>query len=100
MCIWPAPAAEVAAALAPIEGGQIKWPGGESAPDATIVKPAGQGFRGLVGLVGLAGVPRRVGISAGKKYFLPLAGLNRQKVAENGKNENDPLAHFTCFVFF
>ena len=26
-----------------------------------------------------------------------LTGLNRQKVAENGKNENDPLAPFTCF---
>ena len=32
-----------------------------------------------------------------KKYFLPLAGFNRQKVTENGKNENDQLAHFTCF---
>ena len=27
-----------------------------------------------------------------------LTGLNRQKVAENGKNENDTLAHFTCFL--
>ena len=27
-----------------------------------------------------------------------LTGLNRQKVAENGKNENDPLAHLTCFL--
>ena len=27
-----------------------------------------------------------------------LTGLNRQKVAENGKNENDPLAHFACFL--
>ena len=41
---------------------------------------------------------RRVGISAGKNYFLPLAGFNRQKVAKNGKNENDTLAHFTCFL--
>ena len=43
----------------------------------------------------------RVGISAVKKCFchLPvLTGLNRQKVVENGKNENDPLAHFTCFL--
>ena len=36
-----------------------------------------------------------------KMFFchLPiLTGLNRQKVAENDKNENDPLAHFTCFL--
>ena len=31
-------------------------------------------------------------------YLPVLTGLNRQKVAENGKNENDPLAHFTCFL--
>ena len=35
-----------------------------------------------------------------QKVFLPFAGFNRfkpAKVAENGKNENGPLAHFTCF---
>ena len=41
---------------------------------------------------------RFVGIFAGKKYFLPVGGLNRQKVAENGKNENGHLAHFTYLL--
>ena len=46
-----------------------------------------------VGAAGLAFLPAKV--------FLPLAGFNRFKPAksgENGKNENDPLAHFTCFL--
>ena len=45
-------------------------------------------------------IKSRVGIFAGKNYFchLPvLTGFNRQKVAEIGKNENGPVAQFTCF---
>ena len=43
----------------------------------------------------------RIGISAGEKCFchLPvLTCLNRQKVAEIGKNEDSPLTHYNCFL--